>query len=1020
MKVYKLIFACIGLALGIADVCGQTVYNEIRPSVNAQQFLSAASGDNSLHTGELSVNIPLFNLQAKGVNVPISISFNGGGITHESEASNIGLGWSLLAGGVITQTIRDKKDQQTTSSIYIPWRYDRDFLQNKRYEEQIDISNSNKFDMAMDAVMGSDGEPDFFSYAFLGYFGDICFKYDSNTFSGTLYPDKSFKIEETTDGFKVIGNDGVVYLFEVQETKDDNATSWFLTEIKTLQGGNVTFHYTDDKSYDLARKLGASSYPLVVSKRLTRIDYDYGYVVFRSAEREDMYFHGDSTDSRRITNIELYSAEGLLIDGYEFGDNSYALNEPREGSDPWYTKRLILNSLRAYNSNGEYLPPYEFEYDYHFGLTKNSIRDNPFPESTAHNTWAHYPGQIAVVDRDFDGSLTPVGDSIQGGMELVIDPIDGLTVHDFFTLTKMTFPTGGTESYYYESHDFSFIGTSLDTAIVPSYYSRIDINGKRLWKKVITDGNGNSQIVEYKYCLHDEEYNQIDDNYFNGPRLFSSGVLANPSIHTSTIYKPVYNEYDGDDEPRLLASRHFTQKPQNSMVGSAVYYLEVEEIFKSESGSVNGKKVHYYKRISALPATNYIYLNYRILDDELSARDNILIGLPNTLHGRQEYPAENSSYGDYYYSYLAYPLGRFYQSSIMKGRILKEVTLNADGDIVRKIQNEYASAPEESLYGLLVQRFDDTADYPFPDGQSFRYLISQTVSRFGVSELIGRTITNYYSEDSLTQKQTYTYTNLNLLKSTSASQSTGENVLEENVYPTDIDFQTQSNLSREASAIQIMKNVNMIGVPIQRTVKKGTEYIQGDYTAYRQLSNGAIVIDTIFILGDHLGTSVHDPVINTNGKLARSNQFIRDNAYVSYDENANPTTVVSKGGVAETIVWGHGGLYTIAKITNYTYGALESDSALVSQLGLLDDYTVITEFNRTNLTICNQAIRNSLPENVMVTTYTYDPLKGITSETDPNGVSTYYEYDSFSRLKAVRDQHWQIIKAFKYHYAGSN
>jgi len=56
------------------------------------------------------------------------------------------------------------------------------------------------------------------------------------------------------------------------------------------------------------------------------------------------------------------------------------------------------------------------------------------------------------------------------------------------------------------------------------------------------------------------------------------------------------------------------------------------------------------------------------------------------------------------------------------------------------------------------------------------------------------------------------------------------------------------------------------------------------------------------------------------------------------------------------------------------------------------------------------------PRNAKMTTYTYEPLVGITSITDVNNTSLYFEYDSFNRLKCKRDQDKNILECYDYQY----
>lgn len=59
------------------------------------------------------------------------------------------------------------------------------------------------------------------------------------------------------------------------------------------------------------------------------------------------------------------------------------------------------------------------------------------------------------------------------------------------------------------------------------------------------------------------------------------------------------------------------------------------------------------------------------------------------------------------------------------------------------------------------------------------------------------------------------------------------------------------------------------------------------------------------------------------------------------------------------------------------------------------------------------------PVTARLTTYTHDPLFGMTSATDANHVVTLYEYDAFGRLQGVRDRNGDLRKGVEYKFKGT-
>jgi YD repeat-containing protein len=54
--------------------------------------------------------------------------------------------------------------------------------------------------------------------------------------------------------------------------------------------------------------------------------------------------------------------------------------------------------------------------------------------------------------------------------------------------------------------------------------------------------------------------------------------------------------------------------------------------------------------------------------------------------------------------------------------------------------------------------------------------------------------------------------------------------------------------------------------------------------------------------------------------------------------------------------------------------------------------------------------------NAFITTYTYNPLVGVTTLTDPKGDQITYSYDGLGRLQNVKDKDGNILSETEYHF----
>jgi hypothetical protein len=147
--------------------------------------------------------------------------------------------------------------------------------------------------------------------------------------------------------------------------------------------------------------------------------------------------------------------------------------------------------------------------------------------------------------------------------------------------------------------------------------------------------------------------------------------------------------------------------------------------------------------------------------------------------------------------------------------------------------------------------------------------------------------------------------------------------------------------------------------------------------------------------------------ITTEGAITGTKCYWPNETGVIYKSGLNPTTtyIVS--------YWSKGGEYLI----NYTTTPVKVGRT--SKGWTYYEHEVVT--SNGLIVIYGEGLIDEVrlyPKGATMSTFTWTPLIGMTTQCDPNSKILYYEYDNLNRLRIIRDQDDNILKKICYNYAG--
>jgi len=241
----------------------------------------------------------------------------------------------------------------------------------------------------------------------------------------------------------------------------------------------------------------------------------------------------------------------------------------------------------------------------------------------------------------------------------------------------------------------------------------------------------------------------------------------------------------------------------------------------------------------------------------------------------------------------------------------------------------------------------------------------------------------------------YIYNSKNLLSTNDFTRSDGKKQTTKYVYPFEITNSPDTAIFRK------MTEKNLLSDYVEKIIYLGAnQVIDGEYRKFSETKANSGIFKPGRI----------DYLPKTAITLNSQSSYYKPEIYLAYDSlgNVKESKTVS-GNITTTYIWGYNFQYPIAKITGATYSDVTGKITEAN----LNTIAAKSEPATADFTTIN-GLRSSLP-NALVTTYTYKPLTGMATMTDPKGVVTKYEYDSSGRLTKVT-QADRVIESYDYHY----
>jgi hypothetical protein len=923
-------------------------------------------------TGVPDISIPLFNIESHGYTLPVTLRYHTAMVKPPYDHTNVATGWILEVGGSVVQNI--KKENDFMGLRPADWKNDYDLADPTSSETQMYVVNAyNKV---------YDCEYDIFSYSFPGSSGQFVLdKESTGKYGVTSLSDPGLKgnisvtVSSSSGSYTINSlvlkaDNGYRYSYE-KKTYDQVWTNlskkpYYMLDTIYSPNGNRLFNFSYSRYYNATTQLSFRNY--ILSK-----DWIYVTSPYETIPEDPNPIY--STYESHLLDEDWVGSTINKV-GFDNGSLDFTLTDNNR-----HIEKITLKDL-----DGKPVKEVVFQVDSFPGsgyrcLDKVILEDKNSAEISKYSFDYYnktYSVNNSTLNLDYFGYLT-LGYRPSGLLGKFID------------IGEKTF------SYSYITHAGIVVSRNITLGQDINKEPNLNMTETYALKSVTYPTGGKTELV---YGL-----NQYVDHYvdkYQNPCIKTGGGLRVEKIINYDIsnnqtsvktyeYEPgsVNFSFSNDgDNFRTNYSFSFGRTEfmyiNNDIINpeknKEIRYGKVTE-FSGDTGSNVGKTVY-----------EYTFSNphvYRSLA-EIYNQDELILG---------------GSMWEYISEYRNWDNGQLTQKTAFKN--------NGSGyDTVSVEKSTYVKTDLKKYNNLQVYQY---ASYGTGSADVNQYEVWKLIDSIkptlnpavplipynyaivaGVSRLTSKTTTLYNNNTPVSTTEQYYYNN------GMDKFMTGKNV-------TNSDAETQSTFYKypydsTSDVTNEMTNRNMISPVIEEITQVNGTQVKGTKPDYGFVgSDGSLSDLSSAPSASHI---VPSAVYQWN----KSGFYEKELALDRYDDLDNLLLYHKRDNISTFFIWGYNKQYPVAKIEGATY-----DEVKAALGGMIPD------LGSGTLTASQVSTLRSSLSSALVTTYTYRPLVGMTSATAPNGVTTYYEYDTFNRLKRtyiIENGQQKTIQSYDYHYQG--